>query len=669
MKKVIFAFMVAIVIVLQGCVEESVVAPQGATTDDSGSVTLEVESEDSDTTLEADFDSVEDKYSLSVTPKTLYTYSNILSDDSMLLERQFESSDGSTFALKSEPANGTASVSSDGVVKYLPDFGFSGTDEFVLTIRSSEGEEKDFTIEAKAISLIGLTRDVATTGATLTTDKNGMEVTDGSIHDDGEMQRGEERDFVRSNGIVYDALSGLSWQDDGENLRDKSTTVKDANTGQQTHKYRLTLMTHEEAVSYCDELTLGGHDDWRLPSELEMRTLIDYGREGESSIELALGLETLFSLGKTKVKEGSFENIAPDYNSGFSQVESYYFTTTKEAGQYATYYGNYRVISLTTGYGEAKYDGASAGAMCVRGTYQKDGFYLLDDEKEVLVDLSTKLMWQNGESYTHKYRYPHRSTTTSLQEGIAYCEDLTHGGYDDWVLPNLNELVTLTKESNDEKVLAATDDGEVYGARSIHTRRYLSSTSARFSANDQSSFFYYDDLTAANLHANNDNYFENHYTGSADVGVKLVTYFPFDHDLLDASGSSYMYGGVDWKECNKAEFVEPDDGAIYYAGHVNEQTALNYDASNPSFNAGCRQAGADYCKAILMDSDANKDISSALYCRTTSTGNDYGLILESLHGNTFDNPSDTRNADIRCIRKAKESDIEAIYNKVKVANF
>ncbi len=52
---------------------------------------------------------------------------------------------------------------------------------------------------------------------------------------------------------------------------------------------------------------------------------------------------------------------------------------------------------------------------------------------EVVTDTATSLMWQRkdaGKSMTHK-------------EAVEYCEALKLGGYDDWRLPNIDELRSL----------------------------------------------------------------------------------------------------------------------------------------------------------------------------------------------------------------------------------
>ena len=71
-------------------------------------------------------------------------------------------------------------------------------------------------------------------------------------------QCGSFGDFVdNSNGTVIDTDTGLMWQQD---------TVP-AGT-----------YTWQDALSYCENLTLAGYNDWRLPNANELQSLVDYSR-------------------------------------------------------------------------------------------------------------------------------------------------------------------------------------------------------------------------------------------------------------------------------------------------------------------------------------------------------------------------------------------------------
>jgi hypothetical protein len=64
------------------------------------------------------------------------------------------------------------------------------------------------------------------------------------------------------NGTVSDTSTGLMWQQD---------TARDE-WGDYDH------MTWEEALDYCEVLSLGGHTDWRLPNIKELDSLMDLSR-------------------------------------------------------------------------------------------------------------------------------------------------------------------------------------------------------------------------------------------------------------------------------------------------------------------------------------------------------------------------------------------------------
>jgi hypothetical protein len=66
-------------------------------------------------------------------------------------------------------------------------------------------------------------------------------------------------DFSRDgDGVVTDSTTGLQWQDDysdnGGNIKETEWT---------------------DAIAYCEALSLGGHDDWRLPNFNELYFLAD----------------------------------------------------------------------------------------------------------------------------------------------------------------------------------------------------------------------------------------------------------------------------------------------------------------------------------------------------------------------------------------------------------
>jgi len=70
-------------------------------------------------------------------------------------------------------------------------------------------------------------------------------------------------DFTRdANDIVTDNITGLEWQDDSIG----------------------SPMNWKSAIDNCEALSLGGHEDWRLPNINELTSLVD-GIEGYPMID------------------------------------------------------------------------------------------------------------------------------------------------------------------------------------------------------------------------------------------------------------------------------------------------------------------------------------------------------------------------------------------------
>ena len=66
-----------------------------------------------------------------------------------------------------------------------------------------------------------------------------------------------------------------------------------------------------------------------------------------------------------------------------------------------------------------------------------------DDAKNVVTDSIYKLMWQDGEEM-FKGTY---------DEAVKYCENLTFAGFEDWRLPTINELLSITDDTRFEPAI------------------------------------------------------------------------------------------------------------------------------------------------------------------------------------------------------------------------
>jgi hypothetical protein len=84
---------------------------------------------------------------------------------------------------------------------------------------------------------------------------------------DGAYRMGIPQSFSdNGDGTVTDNVTGLMWE----------KAVSDR------------PLTWEESLRRCEDLELGGHDDWRLPSINELQSLVTYGRGGHAHIDYLL---------------------------------------------------------------------------------------------------------------------------------------------------------------------------------------------------------------------------------------------------------------------------------------------------------------------------------------------------------------------------------------------
>jgi hypothetical protein len=83
-------------------------------------------------------------------------------------------------------------------------------------------------------------------------DAHGEAAADAEVETDPGVDAGADSDAATCVGGVYDPTTGLCWQD-----------WTDGGGGY-----------WDDAVAYCAALSLGGYDDWRLPTISELRSLI-----------------------------------------------------------------------------------------------------------------------------------------------------------------------------------------------------------------------------------------------------------------------------------------------------------------------------------------------------------------------------------------------------------
>jgi len=197
------------------------------------------------------------------------------------------------------------------------------------------------------------------------------------------------------DGTVTDDVTGLVW---AQNLSGSS-------------------MSWEEANEYCESLELAGYDDWRLPTVKELWSIRD------------------FSQGWPWVDTDYF------YLVGDGSVLAQHHSWTSKAYLVESEYQNEQVVGdphwiVNDWTGHIKAMSGNRFVRAVRGdTYGINDF--VDNDDGTVSDNATGLMWaqdDNGEAI-------------NWESALAYAENATIAGYDDWRLPNIKELQSIADYS------------------------------------------------------------------------------------------------------------------------------------------------------------------------------------------------------------------------------
>jgi len=180
------------------------------------------------------------------------------------------------------------------------------------------------------------------------------------------------------------------------------------------------------AAKYCEELSLAGHDDWRLPSRLELFSVVDHTRcnkyEGPALDPEAFPTAEL----------GSFRTP--------------YWTSTPHFAEY-----QYAVGFLM---GSITYDGDIAGqkvfARCVRSMREVEmPAEPFEIDGDVVHDRRTGLTWEREPDVVDVLDW---DADPIVQPALDYCValDLDGGG---WRLPTVKELPTIVDETTVQPVI------------------------------------------------------------------------------------------------------------------------------------------------------------------------------------------------------------------------
>lgn len=190
------------------------------------------------------------------------------------------------------------------------------------------------------------------------------------------------------NGTITDTVTGLMWQqvDGGE-------------------------MTFDKAVLYANDLVLGGYSDWRIPTILELNSLLNHDKNNPA-------LNTTFFTATS----------AQYWWSGQKQVNDANKAWCANAGGGI---GNHPINETVSAGGTKKFH---VRAVRDRSTPVSISSRFVDNKNGTTTDQLTGLIWQ---------QIPTDSMT--WEQALITAENLVSGGSNEWRMPNIKELQSISE--------------------------------------------------------------------------------------------------------------------------------------------------------------------------------------------------------------------------------
>ena len=233
---------------------------------------------------------------------------------------------------------------------------------------------------------------------------------------------GEDADYL---------INAPSFTDNGDG------TVSDNNTGLIWQKTDGGEMTYENAATYCKNLSLGGHTDWRLPTGFELFGINNYDKV----------------------------NPALDTNFFTKTLAEYWWTSEGRADDANDVW----VVNAGGGIGaHPKSETLGAGgtkrfhvrAVRISSSVIRSSAHLSDNGDGTLTDNYTGLIWQKNPA-----------SSLSWEESLKYATSLSLAGKSDWRIPNIRELqslndATLTKPSFNKTFFPGISSGNFWSSTS-----------------------------------------------------------------------------------------------------------------------------------------------------------------------------------------------------------
>ncbi len=264
--------------------------------------------------------------------------------------------------------------------------------------------------------------------------------------DGNEISAPAEGEAFYGQDAQYTSVA-FSYTDNG------NETISDTNTELTWQKSPTsTGYSWDEAVSYCESLTLGGSSDWRIPSLKELFSLSNFS-QGWPYIDM-----DYFNLAEGVTKDEQY------WSSNFYEVGTTHGGADSAFG-----------VNHVTGHIKA-YPSEASGQFgnfvrCVNGDYYGTNSFV-DNGDGTITDEASGLMWMQNDT----------GIAVDWENALLAAENATDAGYSDWRLPNVKELQSIVDYSGSFPAIDTLFNctGITNEAGDADYGYYWTNTSARF---------------------------------------------------------------------------------------------------------------------------------------------------------------------------------------------